>query len=226
MYFEKLASAIQNDVLSGLRGYHHNLSMSMEQLEDDIVDERLAIIKEYFIKGVLSKKDLMMAINCVPVDCKDLENCSANCNEALWHTPTAHFEIPQLINEIDAIEYIGTIDKQNPFIVYSSPKAMRYQEYRRRGKNKPYVLIIPVPNENGMYDGYIFNAPLIKQISIIAAFKDPRQLSNYGCCNDYQDDNTSALSSEIKRRLTEKKLKYYRQYAAPIRPNNQEYAAG
>jgi len=39
--FEKLADAIINDVRSGLRGYHHNMSMSKEQLEDDIVDERL-----------------------------------------------------------------------------------------------------------------------------------------------------------------------------------------
>jgi len=38
--FSKLASAIKNDVVSGLRGLHHNMSMSMEQLEDDIVDKR------------------------------------------------------------------------------------------------------------------------------------------------------------------------------------------
>jgi len=28
--FDKLASAIQNDVISGLRGYHHNMSMDIE----------------------------------------------------------------------------------------------------------------------------------------------------------------------------------------------------
>ena len=38
---EKLASAIRNDVVGGLRGYHTNLSMSLEQLMDEIVDERL-----------------------------------------------------------------------------------------------------------------------------------------------------------------------------------------
>jgi hypothetical protein len=37
----KLASAIRNDVVSGLRGYHTNMSMSLEQLEDDIIDMRL-----------------------------------------------------------------------------------------------------------------------------------------------------------------------------------------
>jgi len=38
------------------------------------------------------------------------------------------------------------------------------------------VYIDTTPNANGMYDGFIFNAPLLKSISIIAIFKDPRQL--------------------------------------------------
>jgi hypothetical protein len=41
MILNKLVSAIKNDVVSGLRGYHTNLSMSEEQLEDDIIDTRL-----------------------------------------------------------------------------------------------------------------------------------------------------------------------------------------
>ena len=41
MVFNKLASAIFNDIYGGLRGYASNLSMSLEQLEDDIIDERL-----------------------------------------------------------------------------------------------------------------------------------------------------------------------------------------
>ena len=43
----QLASAIRNDIVGGLRGYHTGESMSLEQLEQDIVDERLQIIKEY-----------------------------------------------------------------------------------------------------------------------------------------------------------------------------------
>jgi hypothetical protein len=30
MYIEKLASAIRNDILAGLKGYHQNLSLNME----------------------------------------------------------------------------------------------------------------------------------------------------------------------------------------------------
>ena len=39
-YYEKLASAIYNDIMSGLRGYSSNPSMSLEKLEDDIIDEK------------------------------------------------------------------------------------------------------------------------------------------------------------------------------------------
>jgi hypothetical protein len=38
-------------------------------------------------------------------------------------------------------------------------------------------------------------------------------LENYACCSDLDDDNLSSLNNEIKRRLTEKKLRYYRQLA-------------
>ena len=55
-YYGKLASAIYNDVVSGLRGIHSGPTMSLEQLEDDIVDERLQIIKEYSLKGILRLK--------------------------------------------------------------------------------------------------------------------------------------------------------------------------
>lgn len=56
MELNKLASAILNDILSGLRGITSNISLSVEQLEDDIIDERLTIIKEYALKGLLLLK--------------------------------------------------------------------------------------------------------------------------------------------------------------------------
>ena len=73
--YTKLASAIINDIYSGLAGLHHNMSISQEQLEDEIVATRLQVIKEYQLQGILPLKDLLMAINCIPVDCKDLERC-------------------------------------------------------------------------------------------------------------------------------------------------------
>lgn len=220
MLIKKLADAIYNDVVSGLQGYHHNPSISMDQLEDDVVDERLQILNEHYIKGNLPKKDLVNAINCIPVDCKDLERC--RCRESIGTTPTAHFEIPQVFN--NSIEYIGSIDRRLPFLFYTSSYQWNfYHKFRKRGKDKPFVYVDTSPNENGMYDAYIFNAPMIKQLSVVAIFKDPRQLENYACCSDLDDDNFSFLNNEIKRRLTEKKLRYYRQLAMQPLPNDQSY---
>ena len=76
-YYNKMASAIYNDIVSGLRGYSANPTLSMEQLEDEIAEERLAVIKQYILKGVIPKKDLLKTISCITVDCKDIEGCDA-----------------------------------------------------------------------------------------------------------------------------------------------------
>lgn len=220
MIYNKLASAIYNDIVSGLRGMHANPTMSIKQLEDDIVDERLQIIKEYSLKGILPKNDLLLSINCIDVDCKSLERC--DCGKG-GDTPVAHFEIPQLLNDFGelSIDYIGSTDRLLPFIYYTSSSAWMYHQYRKRGRNKPYVYIDVTPNENNMYDCFIFNAPYIKQVSVVAIFKDPRQLEMYNCCPEVDIENLTFINTEIKKRLTEKKLRYYRQLAAPVISNDQ-----
>lgn len=223
---EKLASAIRNDVVSGLKGFHSNLSMSTEQLCQDIVDERLQILKEYSLKGILPTRDLYISINCIPVDCKSLDKC--RCNNQNFFTPTLHFEIPQILNDYGSlsIDYIGSTDKQLPFIYYTSLSTLRQHQYRKRGKDRPYVWIDTTPNEKGMYDCFVFNAPLLKVVSISAIFKDLRQLENYNCCVDLQDDNMTFINNEIKKRVTEKKLRYYRSFAPSNLPNDQAYQPG
>ena len=140
----------------------------------------------------------------------------------------AHFEIPQILNDYGnlSIDYIGSTDRRLPFVFYTSATAFRYHKYRKRGKNKPYVWIDTTPNENGMYDCFVFNAPLLDRVSISAIFKDLRQLDKFECCTDLQDDNMTFINNEIKKRLTEKKIRYYRQLAVPNLPNDQSYAAG
>lgn len=233
----RLADAVFNDIVSGLRGYHQNMSMSIEQLEEEIVQMRLAVIKEYMLKGILPIDDLLMSLNCIPVDCDTLDKCK--CRGTVCGEPVAHFQIPQLLFDFGlnkSIKYIGSSDKQHSFLVYTKPvdKIKTYQKYRKRGKNKPWVYIDVTPNSEGLLDCYIFNAPLIKQVSVVAIFKDPRQLEEFQCNCDSKgsdeatqmDYNLNFLDIVIKDRLTQQKLKYYRQYAAPITPNNQEYNAG
>ena len=214
----KLASAIYNDVVSGLAGITSNPTMSLEQLEDDVVDERLQIIKEYSLKNLIPRKDLMMSINCIDVDCKSLDKCP--CGQNLTK-PELHFEIPQLITDFgeNSVEFIGSINRETQYKIYTST-SFQYHKYSRRGANHPYVYIETTPNENNMYDGWIFNAPFTKKISIIAIFKDPRQLVQFDCCAGDDIENYTFISTEIKKRLTEKKLRYYRQlYQSPTNNN-------
>jgi hypothetical protein len=77
------------------------------------------------------------------------------------------------------------------------------------------------PNKNNMYDCFVFNAPLLKTVTVVAIFKDPRQVAEFSCCGPEDIDNPSFLNNEIKKRLTEKKLRYYRQFAAQPVNNDQ-----
>jgi len=217
---DKLAAAIYNDVVSGLAGITSTPTMSLQQLEDDVVDERLQIIKEYTLKNLVPRNDLLMGIHCIDVDCKSLDKCP--CNIQSYSLPVAHFELPQIVNDLaaDSTEYVGSIDRSVQFKVYTNT-AWQYHKYLRRGSEKPFVYIEPTPNENNMYDAWIYNSPLLKKISVIAIFKDPRQLLQYDCCPNEELDNLSFISTEIKKRLTEKKLRYYRQLYSVPTPNTQ-----
>ena len=220
MTLEQLTSAIYNDLMSGLRGLSNIPTISLEQLEDDIIDERLIILKEFSMKNMLPVKDLLMSLNCINVDCKSIDKCP--CGTSLIK-PTQHFEIPQILNDFgeESIEYLGSVDKTLQFKVYTSTAFITHQ-YKRRGAHKPYVYIDTTPNENNMYDCWIFNAPLIKKLSLTAIFKDPRQLLEVDCCVNNDSINYNFIDNEIKRRLTEKKLRYYRQGMSPIvLPNDQ-----
>ena len=111
-----------------------------------------------------------------------------------------------------------------PFIFYTTSYVWNYyHKYRKRGQSRPFVYIDTTPNENGMLDCFIFNAPMIKQVSIVAIFKDLRQLEQFACCIDLESDNYNFIDSQIKERLTKKKIYYYRSIQAPITPNTQEY---
>ena len=65
------------------------MSMSKEQLEEEIVMMRLSVIKEYMLKGILPINDLLIALNCIPVDCDTLDKCK--CRGTTCGDPVAHF---------------------------------------------------------------------------------------------------------------------------------------
>lgn len=222
MIVSKLASAIYNDIQSGLQGYEPTLNMSLEQLEDEIVEERLYIIKKYSLQNQLPVKDMIHSLNCIELDCESLDKCcEADPDDKLF----AHFEIPQIVNDFgeDSILYIGSTDKQIKFKVYTNLN-FKYHKYKKVGKNRPFVYIDTTPNKNNAYDGYVFNAPMLERISITAVFKDPRQVEKYSCCGFTEQDNMTWLTTEIKQSLIAKKLHNYRNPAPQPVPNTQNPA--
>lgn len=206
--------------MSGLRGISSNPTISLEQLEDDIIDERLLVLKEFGAQNALPIKDLLLSLNCVQLDCKSLDKCPCGTS---YTKPQLHFEIPQILNDMgeQSVDFIGSVDKSVQFVVYTST-AFQMHQFKRRGADKPYVYIDTTPNENNMYDCWVFNAPLLKTLSVVAIFKDPRQLMNYSCCNNDDIINYNFIDNEVKRRVTEKKIKYYRQLASGYINNNQQ----
>lgn len=218
----KLASAIHNNIVSGLVGFTSTPTISIIQLEDDVVDERLQIIKEYAAKNIIPRKDLLIAINCIQTDCVSLDRCPGCNTTNPYEQPQIHFQVPQIVNDFieDTIEFIGATDKSVQYKIYTDT-SWQYHKYLRRGSEKPFVYIQTTPNSENMYDGWIFNAPFVKEISIIAIFKDPRQLDYYGCCPVEDVENLSFISTEIKKRLTEKYLRYYRSFLQSPTNNDQ-----
>lgn len=210
MTTEELASAIILDVEAGLVGLHNNPTISLEQLEDEVVAMRELVILEWWKKGILQKGDLLTAINCINVDCKDPTKC---CTTAA--PSELHFEIPQLVTALgdDAIYWIGSADRKQRYKVYFTPSEVKYHKYKKRNTKQPYVYIERTPNENGMYDGWIYNLPFVKNIAVIGIFKDPRQLERIGCDGDCDNRNGDygSVSMEVKNRLTKDKIYFYRQ---------------
>ena len=218
MTLDKITSAIINDVNAGLNNTNASPAMSFEQIEDEVIETRHTVVKDWYLKGLLKPEDILSAINCIPVDCADPSKC---CNMSSGKSQL-HFEIPRLMDDLGevAINYIGSTDRTTSYDVYFNRDAIKMHSHKRRGADKPYVYIEKTPNANGKYDGWIYNLPFVKRITVIGVFHDPRDLSDYSCCNEQEYLDLGAISNEVKARLTKQKLQYYRQNLQLPQPNN------
>lgn len=221
MNLNELASSIYNDIVGGAIIPKSNIQfLDLDQISDECIEVRDSVIKELYLKGLLRKEEMATAINCVAVDCKDQNKCS--CNVSLDNPKMAkHFEIPQLLTGLgeDSLLYIGSTDRSTPYKVYYSLEATKcqqhYDKYRRRKSKKPFVYLERTPNENGNYDGWIFDAPFVQNIAVIGIFKDPRKLEQYNCCNEVDYLEMGSITTEIKNRIINKKVQLYRAVNPP-----------
>lgn len=220
MTIEAIASAVYNNVVGGLTGISSNPKISLEQLQDECVAEKNHILREYLLKGIMNFEEMFLSINCVELNCNYLSKC---CDLQIGDK-ALHFEIPPILQipGANTIKFIGSIDRKHKFMVYTD-ESYRYHQYRKRGSNKPYVYVDTAVNANGNIDCYVFNAPMAKYLSVTALFQDPRRLLEWSCCATDSDVylDCGLISTEIIKRMTEKYLRYYRQLASPVLPNDQ-----
>ena len=221
MTLDKVTSAILNDINAGLNNINASPAISYEQLEDEVIETRHTVVKDWYLKGLLKPEDIMFAINCIPVNCADPSKCP-DCLNLPLSKPQLHFEIPRLMDDLGdvAINYIGSTDRSTSYDVYFNRDAIKMHSHKRRGADKPCVYIEKTPNANGKYDGWIYNLPFVKRITVIGAFHDPRDLEEYSCCNEQEYLDLGAISNEVKSRLTAQKIQYYRQLLQAAQPNN------
>lgn len=222
-YINKLTSIVLNSIRSGLSGISATPSIPNRAIvEDEIVMTYQNVIKKYILKGIIPKKDLILTIRCIPVDCKDLERC--NCGQNQCHTEMAHFEIPQIFSDLGdglLIDYVGSPNMDRPFTVFTNLRTLKYSVFSRRGNKYPRVWIDTTPNCRNLNDAFIYNAPLIKSVTVSAIFKDIRQVDDFVCnmCNENPDlddrceisNNINFLDVEVVNIVTEKFLRYYKQ---------------
>lgn len=221
MQIEAVASAILNHIYSGTQGLNANIKVSLEQLMDEVVAEKNTLLKQWLLQGILNLEELYLAINCVEVDCDYMSKC---CDLPVGKK-ALHFEIPPIVyfRGVNTIKFIGSIDRSVKYVVYTD-ESYKFHEHKKRGGNKPYVYVDTAINSNGNMDCYIFNAPHVKYISVIALFQDPRRLLEWNCCSENPESylDLGLLSETIINNLTQRYLYYYRQAAMPITPNNQQ----
>lgn len=158
---------------------------------------------------------MALSINCIEVDCKDQNKCP--CGKNIPGKVAQHFEIPQLMDGLGAaaLLFVGSTDKSTAYNIYYNLESIRFQKYRRFSSTQPYVYVDKTPNENGMCDCWIFNAPFVKYVSVVGIFKDPRQLERYNCCESTSYLDMGSVSSEIIRRILAKKASLYRVMTPP-----------
>ena len=73
-----------------------------------------------------------------------------------------------------------------------------------------------------MNDAFIFNAPFIDKVTVIGAFKDPRQVESLGCCTNEEISVITSIDTEVIKRLAARYIDSHRKLIMAPRANTQQ----
>ena len=223
MTLKQLATAVRNNVVSGLKGIDFT-GFSTEQLEDEILINTPALMLEYAANGLLNLDRVSQRIDGIEISCKDL---SANCNVPVDDC-APHFEIPALnIAAMTPLSYLGTANGDFTFKVYLD-RQYRFHKYRMATSKMPFAWVSTTSNQNGMFDVYLFNLGRyenLKFVSVEALFDDPYSLLGTEYYTQFSNAEFYApaiVQGALVSKLSMEYIKYYRQMEARPKTNTQE----
>lgn len=222
MTLKQMASAIRNNVVSGLNGMSSTI-FSLEQLEDEIVLTASAVVVKLINEGILDAERLYQRIDGIKLECTDV---SLNC-DVPTDTCAPHFTIPNINRAVaEPILYLGSLDGDISFKIYYG-REYRFHKYRLSTNKRPFAWISTQANSNGLYDVFLFNLGKynnLKYVSIDVLLDDPYEILK----TDYYDQFASSefyapkfVQADIINTLSQKYISFYRQLYQKQPPNTQ-----
>lgn len=227
MTHSEMASTIRNRVSDGLSGAIADQSFNVQQLmaEIDLVRADLIDKRENTVK--LDPKYLVQKIGNIPIVCR---NMSEDCliQEPCSDVPS--IKIPRIIPTFgdDAVEYLGTMNMQEDFLVYYHPDDIQHHKVKKRTKHRPYAWVDLSPNKDNTITIWLLNwgkfNPL-KFMRIRAIFEHPTRVDMLDPnIHDQEYPAPLHLQSSIIDTLTEKYVRYFRQLNVPKETRNNDQA--
>lgn len=219
-----MASTIRNRVSDGLSGAIADQSFSLEQLMAEIDLVRADIINKTETTARLDPKYLMQKIVNIPIE---MRNMSEDCliQEPCGDVPS--IKIPRIIPTFgdDAIEWLGTMNMQENFLIYYHPDQIKHHRVKRRVRHRPYAWVDLAPNKDNTMTIWLMNwgkfNPL-KFMTIRAIFEHPSRVELLDpTLHDKDYPAPANIQKAIIDELTEKYVRYYRQLNVTRQPNTQ-----
>lgn len=203
-----IADIIINSVYSGTKGVA-NISLSKDQVKDEINLARNRMILDLHRKYALETEGLYQDITCLKATKKDIRQACPVDDTAQKEHKVLAVEIPRLLHipRMNPIKYLGNSNRQVEW-KYFWGNDFIYRQYDKYAKNAPVAWV----NNTTIW---LINPPdfLKKQITIQAIFENPRDLVEYNCCKASDNDPypvPPTIVDMITGKLINDYLRYYR----------------
>lgn len=220
MTLNELASAVQNNIVNGLKGTD-SFSHSLEQIKDEVIALRNSLVEMQAQRDAAFKPaEHAQSISCIKMECMSPEDCCHPCGKG----SVLGFKHPKLlvIKYHSPVVYLGTANHRQPFKVYLDHNYI-YHESRLFGDRKqPYAWTDLSPDKDNLIRTLVF-FPHEERETLIATltaiFENPLDLRRYDCCKGIDVNIGDKMANDIISNLTARYVPLYSRIPVP-QPNN------